>query len=169
MSQNTSIASSTKALRRETKPKLTISRTTLDYCSCPQLSRDLVARQLNHDAKTSANYYQATKSDRDAAMAFKTIRGLRVDPPAAEDEPVSAEATDDDDGHTLSAMAQVDLILISLYEVIINVTSSSIRSGPKRKRRSLSPTLRATLTRQLLELRQGWTPQWADLNWESVQ
>lgn len=46
--------------------------------NCPEVTRDLVARQLNHDPKTSLNHYQATRSDRDAVTAYKTIQSLRL-------------------------------------------------------------------------------------------
>ena len=39
--------------------------------NCPEVTRNLVARQMNHDASTSSHYYQATKSDRDAAELLR--------------------------------------------------------------------------------------------------
>lgn len=46
---------------------------------CPAITRDLIARQFNHDPKVSAQHYQATIGDKDSAMAFKTLKSLRIE------------------------------------------------------------------------------------------
>lgn len=46
--------------------------------NCGEVTRDLVARQMNHDPRTSLAHYQATRADRDATSAYNTIKSLRT-------------------------------------------------------------------------------------------
>ncbi len=65
--------------------------------NCEPITRDLVARQFNHDSKVSAQHYQATMGDQDAALAFRTVKSLRN----------SSRTNEDDEGRT--DMSEPDL------------------------------------------------------------
>lgn len=43
---------------------------------CSEHKRNVVARSMNHDPKTSLSHYQATRSSKDAVDAFNTIKSL---------------------------------------------------------------------------------------------
>ena len=57
--------------------------------ACSKVELSIVPRQMNHDKKTSENYYECVRSAGDAAKMFKTIEELRQ----AGNAPTSSSAT----------------------------------------------------------------------------
>ena len=67
--------------------------------NCSKETLSLVSKQLNHDAQTSATYYECVRARKDASDMYKTVAKLRAKDTAAA---VTAEGSEESDSDILS-------------------------------------------------------------------